>query len=133
MNRSIMLSLPLLVSSASSAVAQTVYFDGVALWLRTVDAGWLRIPMLFLLCSIAVLVAIYVVITSSSSSGESPESAAERHEEEIARLRALKRQIDAQTELTASLIHKARVDAEHRELSEITKHDREIRGFGRKL
>jgi hypothetical protein len=132
MNRSIMLSLPLLVSSASSSVAQTVYFDGVALWLRTVD-GWLRIPMLFLVVSIAVLVAIYVVITSSGSSRESPEPAAARYDEETARLRALKRQTDAQTELTASLIHKARVDAEHKELSEITKHDREIRGLRRKL
>lgn len=71
--------------------------------------------------------------TSYTTTVVSALEAAEQHEQEAARLRALKRQTDAQTELTASLISKARTDAEYGELTQITDHDRKVRGFKRQL
>lgn len=56
---------------------------------------------------------------------------AQRYEEDAARLRAQKRKTDAHTELTASLIDKARVDAEYDELKQITDHDRKVRNIHR--
>jgi hypothetical protein len=70
--------------------------------------------------------------SSSSSDCDCAESDAERYEEEARRLRALKQRTDAETELTASLIDKARIDAAYRELNQITHHDREVRRLSRR-
>jgi hypothetical protein len=70
--------------------------------------------------------------SSGSSECDHAESDAERYEEEARRLRALKQRTDAETELTASLIDKARIEAAYRELNQITHHDREVRRLSRR-
>jgi hypothetical protein len=57
---------------------------------------------------------------------------AKRYEEEAFIAHSLKRKLDAEKELTATMIEKARVDAVYSELKEITDHDRTVRGANRR-
>ena len=94
--------------------------------------------LIFLIAIAGIGCAIDAATGSSSSTSYTTTTvsaldAAEYHEQEAARLRALKRQTDAHTELTASLIQKARIDAEYGELPQITDHARKVRSLKQKL
>ena len=140
--RSIALSLFASTTTFSTAYAQPrlIEINRDWTWVQYSDGqmvGYATLPLLLAVGFVVATVAfLYDCTTSSSSSSDSKDSdsdsnAVERYEQEAARLRALKRQTDAQTELTASLIDKARIDAEFGEIKQITDHDRKVRGFKR--
>jgi hypothetical protein len=132
--------------SPASAQARILEIRPDWIWIQHADGSIVGYNTIFVFGLIlVVLVAIAGLCCAiDASSGSSSATyytttvvsaleAAEQHEQEAARLRALKRQTDAHTELTASLINKARTDAEYSELSQITDHDRTVRGLKREL
>lgn len=129
-----------------SAQAGIIEISPDWIWVQFADGsvvGYDTITVLGIVCLglLAIVGLLYAIESASESTAATSYSitavsaleAAEYHEQEAARLRALKRQTDAQTELTASLINKARADAEYGELAQITDHDRKIRGLKREL
>lgn len=146
--RSITLSLLANVATISTASAQARILEIRPdwIWIQHADGsivGYNTILVLGLILIVLIAIAgIGCAIDASSGSSSATSytittvsalDAAEYHEQEAARLRALKRQTDAHTELTASLINKARVDAEYSELPQITDHARKVRGLKQKL
>lgn len=132
--------------STASAQARILEIRPDWIWIQHADGSIVGYNTILVFCLILlILIAIVGVgcaidaasgsssATSYTTTTVSALEAAEHHEQEAARLRALKRQTDAHTELTASLINKARTDAEYSELTQITDHVRKVRGLKQKL
>ncbi len=146
--QSITLSLLANAATVSSAYARAriLEVDPDRIWIEHADGrivGYNTAPVLclvflFLVALVLLLSVIGAAFSSSSATSYTTSvvstlQAAEYHQQEAARLQALKRQTDAETELTASLIQKARTDAEYSEVTQITDHDRTVRGLKREL
>jgi uncharacterized membrane protein len=128
------------VGMTISAPAQAqMQIAGCCIWVRDQYGYWHGyhiVTVIFLLGLFLTLVKLLEWFINHSSSSDSSEEhtasdQAERYEEEARRLRALKYKTDAETDLTASLIDKARIDAAYKELNQITTHDREVRRLSR--
>jgi hypothetical protein len=97
--------------------------------------------MALLYCMIVVVFAFVVIalLTRDRAApcqcdecvAERQQGLAEQLEREEHRMRAQARHTIAQTELTASLIDKARIDAEYAEIGQITEYDRKVRNLKR--
>jgi preprotein translocase subunit SecE len=127
-------------ATAVPSNAQSIQLGGVRgewVWFVWPDGSVTGYPTILVLGVIGVIAFIIAIIDELNSSShcdcssEEDEDAAARHEREAARLRAQSRQTEAHTELTARLIDKARVDAEYKEIKQITDHDRKIRNIYR--
>jgi hypothetical protein len=113
--------------------AYAQYWYGGRYWIRQPDGGWIGYSgefIFFVFVALVVgLAALHHITTASENSDtcESAEDQARRYEEEARLTRAHKAKVDAHTELMASAIDAARVQAAYDELKQITKHDREVR------
>jgi hypothetical protein len=124
----------------SAPVQAQMRIAGCCIWVMNEYGYWrgYRIDgILFLLLIVLGLVGLAAWCFDQANSCDTSEAdaaadQAQRYEEEARRLRALKQRTDAETELTASLIDKARINAAYNELNQITQHDREVRRLSRR-
>jgi hypothetical protein len=91
---------------------------------------------LFAVVALGAICWVYEAATGASSNGLPEEIAnsnsADYYDDQAARLRALKRKLDAETQLNDSKITAARTKAELDELSDIIRHDKTKRSLRRK-
>lgn len=124
----VLISLFLSAICGSPAHAQSAYYI-------LIGGQWYRLEAVAVIfaCCVGGLAMIWNsgFLASIIPEGESSEEAAIRIEREAALLRARKRKTDAETDLRASLIDKARLDAEYQEISKIIEHDKKLRGIHR--
>ena len=103
-------------------------------YIELADGRYLVIPDLFaFMVAVSAIGGVLMIIASSSSSGrggsdlpseiDTPEPA-EYYEDQASRARALKRNLDAETELAESYINAKRTRAELDEIEEILGHDK---------
>jgi hypothetical protein len=96
-------------------------------WLQMGDR-WVYVSnTLIVFAVVFVVVAIIIAAAASDSAGDREQSAsqsADHFDNEAARLRSLKRKLDAQTELTESQIRAALKDDEAKEIGELIRHGR---------
>jgi hypothetical protein len=103
-------------------------------YIRMIDGRYLIIPDMFVVAvAIAILLAVIFTISNAAwnttAGGDLPEEIstpepAEYYEDQAARARALKRKLDAETELAESFINAKRTRAELDEIEEILGHDK---------
>jgi hypothetical protein len=119
---------------AVSNPAYAQYWSGGRYWVRQPDGGWIGysgelVFIVFVVLIVAIFAAGYhsTNATENSDTCESVEEQAQRYEEEARLTRAYKAQVDAHTELMASAIDAARMQAAYDDLKQITQHDRDVR------
>jgi flagellar biosynthesis/type III secretory pathway M-ring protein FliF/YscJ len=112
---------------ALGAVATMTTPAAADFWLQMGDR-WVYVSNgLVILVVVFVVVVIIIAAAASDSAEKSEQSAsqsADHFDNEAARLRALKRKLDAQTELTESQIRAALKDDEAKEICELIRHGR---------
>jgi uncharacterized membrane protein YciS (DUF1049 family) len=132
--------LAITTTTVSVPAQAEVQIVGGYIWFMNENGSWTGYSIVAILFVLGLLLAICKLVewlsSYSNSCDTSEEDAAsnqaQRYEEEARRLRALKYKTDAATELTASLIEQARINAAYKELNQITNHDREVRRLSRR-
>jgi hypothetical protein len=126
-----MTRLFLLVLAAAAAASSPVAAD---FYLQLPNGNYLFIPDLFVVAvALSIVLSIIYAVTHSGGSASvgddlptelsTPESA-DYYEDQASRARALKRKLDAETDLAESFINAKRTRAELDEIEEILRHDK---------